>query len=176
MTNVGKEVASAISKAGRGKYTRTKSEKGGIQDQMNCVYAFMEGYMKESDESEATTSLDDGKICITDFETRKKAQVYQYRTGKTQWQIGAIELHAKMWHLSLVEIFTLGEFLYCYCPSFSGSPTDWTRLKNFGKRVQELGLNPMKAMDIAKLQHIQEKAEELRKMAAEIGVEIQIKL
>jgi hypothetical protein len=86
MTNVGEEIVKAVRKGGRGRYERAKSEKGGIQDQLNCVYAFMQGFMDVMpDESNSSSKYEDDKICVTPAKIRKKAQVYQYRTGKTQW-------------------------------------------------------------------------------------------
>lgn len=171
MQNVGEEILKAVKKNGRGKYERAKSEKGGLQDQLNCVYAFMEGYMSNSDESDSASSnkYDDDKLCITPAKTRKKAQVYQYRAGKAQWQLSAIEAHAKIWKLTYVQIFQLGEFLYCYCPQFEGTEDDFIRLKTMGARTANRGKGPMEVLTMAKFDKNMEELEELKKKFAAIG-------
>lgn len=175
MSSVGEEIVKAVRQKGQ-KYVRTKSEKGGIQDQMNCVYAFMEGYMSESDESDSISSIvcDDKKLCVTPAKARRKAQTYQYLTGKAQWQISAIEMHSKLWKLSLVQIFQLGEFLYCYCPQFTGSPEDYTRLKLIGKRTANSGKGPMAALNLAKIEHANDLIEQARKYLEEAGQTLEV--
>ena len=173
MPNVGEEIMKAVKKQGRGKYERAKSEKGGIQDQLNCVYAFMEGYLANvSQDSDSTDKYDDDKLCVTPAKARKKAQVYQYRSGKAQWQISAIEMHAKIWKLSYPQIFQLGEFLYCYCPAFSGNDSDFRRLETLGRRVANRGKGPMEVLTMAKFDKNMDELEELKKKFAELGHEL----
>lgn len=169
MTNVGEEIKAAVKKGSRGKYVRAKSEKGGIQDQMNCLVAFMEGFRKEAVEDSSSVDLDDGKLCVTDFESRKKSQVYQYRSGKVQWQISAIELHSKIWKLTLVQMFTLGEYLYCYCPGFTGSSDDYIRLTQLGRRVGLRSNDPMEALTMAKYDKAMEVVEQAKQMLEALG-------
>jgi hypothetical protein len=170
MPNVGEEIIKAVKKQGRGKYERAKSEKGGIQDQLNCVYSFMEGYMSQADESDSgDNKYEDDKICVTPAKTRKKAQVYQYRTGKAQWQLSAIEAQAKIWNLTYVQIFQLGEFLYCYCPQFEGSEEDFRRLRTIGVRTANRGKGPMEVLTMAKFDKNVEALEELKRQFAAIG-------
>ena len=177
MPNVGEEIVKAVRKAGRGKYERAKSEKGGIQDQLNCVYSFMEGYLGiMPDESNSASRYEDDKLCVTPAKARKKAQVYQYRTGRTQWQISAIEMHAKIWKLSYPQIFQLGEFLYCYCPAFEGSENDFKRLETLGRRVANRGVHPLEVITMAKYDKHIEALEELQKQFAELGHELKFEI
>lgn len=170
MPNVGEEILKAVKKQGRGKYERAKSEKGGLQDQLNCVYAFMEGYMSNSEESDSSSSkYEDGKLCVTGAKARKRSQVYQYRYGKAQWQLSAIEAHAKIWKLTYVQIFQLGEFLYCYCPQFEGTEDDFLRLRTMGGRTANRGKGPMEVLTMAKFDKNMEELEELKKKFAAIG-------
>lgn len=177
MANVGEEIVKAVRKGGRGKYERAKSEKGGIQDQLNCVYSFMVGYMDNApDDSSSTSKYDDDKLCVTPAKERKKAQVYQYRTGKAQWQISAIEMHSKIWKLSYPQIFHLGEFLYCYCPAFEGTEDDFKRLETLGRRVANRGVGPMEVINMAKYDKHMEALEELQKQFAELGHELKFEI
>lgn len=169
MTNVGTEIVKELKKTNRGKYTRTKSEKGGLQDQMNCVYAFMEGYLKEADTSSSAVEPDDKKLCVTPFKSRNKSKIAQYRKGTAQWQIGSIEIQAKLWGLTCLQIFTLGEFLYCYCPGFTGSDDDFKRLAVFGRRVGLSGKGPMEALVMAKFDKIIAVLEEQVKIVEGMG-------
>ena len=177
MTNVGEEIVKAVRKNGRGKYERAKSEKGGIQDQLNCIHAFMEGYLDNtSDESNSQSKYEDDKLCVTPAKYRKHAQVYQYRTGKAQWQISAIEMYSKIWKLTYPQVFQLGEFLYCYCPGFEGSENDYNRLNTLGRRVANRGVGPMEVITMAKYDRHMEALEELQKQFAELGHELKFEI
>lgn len=169
MTTVGEDITKELKKTTRGKYARTKSERGGLQDQMNCVYAFMEGYMKEADVSSSVVEQDDNKLCVTPFKTRNKSKIAQYRKGSVQWQIGSIETQAKIWGLTCLQIFTLGEFLYCYCPGFTGSDEDFRRLTVFGRRVGLSCKGPMEALVMAKFDKIIAVLEEQVKLVEAMG-------
>ena len=174
-TNMAEAINTALKKEGRGKYERLKSEAGGLHDQMNCVYAYMKGYLSEVDSSSSESNTD-GKICITNFKARETAKIYQYQTSKTQWQLYSIEQCAKKWGLTYVQIFTLGEFLYSYCPSYAGVSADYVRLENIGKKISNQGAPPMAALNMAKIEKANELLEQARKYLEEAGQTLEIKI
>lgn len=174
-TNMGEAINNAIKKEGRGKYERLKSEAGGIHDQMNCVFSYMKGYLSEIDDSSSESDTD-GKLCITDFKTREASKIHQYQIGKTQWQLYSIEQCAKKWGLTYVQIFTLGEFLYSYCPSYTGVAADYIRLENIGKKIGSQGAPPMAALNMAKIEKANELLEQARKYLEEAGQTLEVKI
>lgn len=173
-TNMEEAINKAIKKSARGKYERLKSEPGGLHDQMNCVYAYMKGYMSEIDESTSSDSVTDGKLCVTDFKTREAVKVRLYQIDKTQWQLYAIEQCAKKWGLTYVQIFTLGEFLYSYCPSYSGCKSDYIRLENMGRKIGSQGAPPMAALNLAKIEKANELLDQARKYLEEAGQTLEV--
>lgn len=141
------------------KYVHRQSTPGGIHDQMNCINAFMVGYGFVLD--------------VADPEQKKTKDIrYQYATNRTQWQIGQIELACQQWGLSVVDALKLAEYLYCYCPSYSGSNEDYERLRRLGSGVKALGVHPTKAPDLGDIEDIRERAIELQKLAEDRGLHI----
>ena len=147
-----------------------KSRRGGIQDQMNCLEAFMRGYGIKPQESD--TGIDTTQD--EQHPRRESYLVYRYTSGAAQWRIAQIEKAADRYCLELPDMFKLGRFLYEYCPSYTGSKDDYDRLKHLGRRVKDMGMEPMKAMEMAALQDFHDKTEELKMLAQRLGIKVEI--
>ena len=176
MTNVGKEINEAIKKTGRGRYERMKSEPGGIQDQMNCMWHFMQGYLSVNENSDSSLEQDDGKLCITAYKTRVQQKVNTYLNGSAQWQIHSIEECAKKWKMTLVELFRISEYVYAYCPSYTGTKDDFKRMFNLGVQTADFGSTPMAVLEMGKLKKVNELKAQIEEICATIGKTVELKL
>lgn len=142
-------------------YEKRVSQRGRIQDQMNCLVAYMEGYgykLKGSDEDQK----------------RVRDLRYMYRYNHVQWQIGQIECLSDQIGLNLVEMFQLGEFLFNYCPSFKSTQQDYDRLRRLGASVRAMGLDATRAQDVGKIQDIQEQLDSIKAQAERLGLDLKV--
>lgn len=177
MTNVGTEIAKELKKTGRGRYERMKSEAGGIHDQMNCMWHFMQGYLSVNEDSDSSSvEQDDGKLCVTDYKTRVYQKINTYINGSAQWQIYSIEDCAKKWKMSIVDLFRISEYVYAYCPSYSGSKEDYKRMFNLGVQTADFGSTPMAVLEMGKLKKVNELKAQIEEICASLGKAVEIKL
>lgn len=177
MTNVGTEIAKELKKNGRGRYERMKSEPGGIQDQMNCMWHFMQGYLSVNEESDSSSAVyDDGKLCVTEYKIRVQQKINTYLNGSAQWQIHSIEECAKKWKMTLVELFRISEYVYAYCPSYSGTKEDYKRMFNLGVQTADFGNTPMAVLEMGKLKKVNELKAQIEEICATLGKTVELKL
>ena len=144
-------------------YEKRMSKKGGIQDQMNCLLAYMEGYGYRLDGTDPS-------------QEKVRSIRYNYRYNNTQWQIGQIEYLSDQIGMSYTDMFQLSEYLYCYCPSFNSTSQDYDRLRRLGASVKAMGLDATRAQDIGKLQLIQDQLDALKDQVKGMGLELKVEL